>query len=326
MAIPDAIYTGILTYMQGGVVVIDLQGTVRAFNPAAERMLGLAARSTLRQPFAAYFFENPANDTFAQAVLDAIYDPNTQHTRDLTFHRDDGVSWLNVITSFLWSPADADGPSRKIGVVALFVDITERKKAEANLQRINDQLEQRVRARTSDLAAINRELQHEIDERTIAQRRLAYLAEHDALTGLPNRRLLEQRLTRALVSLPHFAVAYLDLDNFKIVNDAYGHDVGDWLLSAVAGRLEECLGPEDLPARLGGDEFAIFLSDASAAEATVSQVVERLSQPYRRADGTTLDIGVSAGIALHPEGGRTVRSLIQSADAAMYRSKRSSRR
>ncbi len=157
--------------------------------------------------------------------------------------------------------------------------------------------------------------------------RIRHLALHDALTDLPNRYLMEQRINHALAAAAEvgngLAVIYLDLDRFKPVNDRYGHAAGDELLAEVAKRLRRELRPTDTLARIGGDEFVAVLSQA-VTPAYVSEVATRLlaelTRPFR-VDTHTIEIGASAGIALYPDDGSTVDSLLRAADTALYRVK-----
>lgn len=322
MVEPDILFTRILEFMQGGVLALDRRGHVRAFNPAAERMLGLSPERAGAHPFATVLFDDPANDDFAQALLDAVYDADTRHSRDIAYYRDGQHVWLNMITSTLWSHPTPDAPARKVGVVALFIDITERKRA-------NAELEQRVEERTRQLAEANLKLQREIVERMRAQEQIAHLAEHDVLTALPNRRRFERRLAAAVEEGGPFAVLYLDLDGFKAINDTHGHDTGDGLLQDVAERLKACLREGDTLARLGGDEFAAILASARTADEAqpvVERIIAQVGAPYGADGDLRLTISVSVGIALHPQAGHTPRALLQAADRAMYEAKRSGRR
>ena len=162
-----------------------------------------------------------------------------------------------------------------------------------------------------------------LDRVSEARRRLAHQAYHDQLTGLANRTLFRERLDDALArhraggGAP--AVLYVDLDDFKAVNDRYGHDTGDRLLRAVAGRLRTA---GDTVARLGGDEFAVLLHDCGDVEAAARAVVERLCRPYD-IGGRCLRIGASAGFADAADGpGIGAEDLLRRADAAMYVGKR----
>jgi diguanylate cyclase (GGDEF)-like protein len=160
-----------------------------------------------------------------------------------------------------------------------------------------------------------------------ASRRLRHLALHDALTGLPNRTLFHERVERAIKSMrPGRSVAVLlvDLDRFKEVNDTLGHDHGDELLKVVAERLGGALRQGDTLARLGGDEFAVVLTDLphrGAAAETASRLHDALRRPFGLR-GIAVELDASVGVALAPEHGRDVTTLIQRADVAMYDAKR----
>jgi len=325
MADSDILYAGVLEHMQGGVLAIDMKGRVQAFNPAAERILGLRAEHVRDRLFAELFFENAAQDDVAQAVLDAIYNADDRHNSDIQYNQGDRTLWLNLTASALWSTPLPGQPRSKVGVVVVFIDITQRKVAEEALRRANAEMERRVTERTQELAEANSNLKIEIAERARGQARLTHLASHDELTDLPNRRLFEQRLMATMAEEDEFALLYLDLDGFKAVNDAHGHSVGDWLLQTVSRRLEGCIRDGDTLARLGGDEFAIVLRGVRTAEdarIVVEHIIQHLAQPYRLDGGATLCINVSVGVAMHPYAGGALRDLIQAADAAMYEAKR----
>ena len=164
----------------------------------------------------------------------------------------------------------------------------------------------------------------DISERREAQESLVFHAHHDWLTHLPNRVLLDDRLDLAVAQAQRdsqvLAVIFLDLDRFKLVNDQYGHTVGDRLLQAVAKRLRSCLGQGDTISRFGGDEFALLLPDIVAkrdAVAVVRRVVRRIRNPFI-VDGNELNVSASIGVAMYPEAGSTTEALVQSADIAMY--------
>ncbi len=166
----------------------------------------------------------------------------------------------------------------------------------------------------------------DVTEQRRGQARLAHMAHHDALTGLPNRVLFREHLHRALARARRSngpAVLCLDLDRFKAVNDTLGHPVGDTLLRAVADRLKSCLRETDLVARLGGDEFAIVQEDASQpmdATALARRLVEILAEPFE-VEGHRIVIGASVGIALASDGLDGADTMLKSADLALYRAK-----
>jgi diguanylate cyclase (GGDEF)-like protein len=158
------------------------------------------------------------------------------------------------------------------------------------------------------------------------QRELIARAFIDALTGLPNRTMFEQSIEELLAEVgpeDRFALAFIDLDNFKHINDYYSHDAGDALLRKVADRVRGALRPSDLLARIGGDEFVLLLnpiSDASSTLATVQGISERLKQPFF-IDGHEIFASASIGLSLFPEHGTTYEVLRRQADNAMYRVK-----
>jgi diguanylate cyclase (GGDEF)-like protein/PAS domain S-box-containing protein len=171
----------------------------------------------------------------------------------------------------------------------------------------------------------------DITERKRAEARLAFMAQHDGLTGLPNRNLLRQQMDDILLhtrrSAEKVAVLVLGLDNFKAVNDTLGHGIGDKLLRGVAKRLRSTLREEDTLARLNSDEFAIIRSGLARPEDAVLQsrrLLEAIGEPYLL-DGHSIVIGASIGIAMAPGDGDESEKLLKNADMALSRAKNDSR-
>jgi diguanylate cyclase (GGDEF)-like protein len=166
----------------------------------------------------------------------------------------------------------------------------------------------------------------DITERHRAEESIAHMARHDALTQLPNRVLLLEKMAEGLARVEAtgeaMAVFYLDLDNFKGVNDTLGHPIGDKLLGIIAQRVRGAVGEGDTVARLGGDEFAVLQcrSGAEAAGALARSLVELISEPIE-IDGQEINSGVSIGIALAPDDGTAADHLMKCADLALYRAK-----
>ena len=162
-------------------------------------------------------------------------------------------------------------------------------------------------------------------------RRLEFLAHHDTLTGLPNRAMFQERAREAVAHARRHdktvAVLFLDLDNFKEVNDNLGHDVGDGLLKGIAARLRGCVRGDDFIARIGGDEFCVLLQEIAEpreAAAVAQKLIHELGKGYRVGEHE-LSCGASIGIACVPQDGQDVATLLRLADAAMYRAKEAGR-
>jgi len=180
-------------------------------------------------------------------------------------------------------------------------------------------LDRRMRSRTARLAASLEKANSE----------LVQAALHDPLTRLPNRTLLRQRIQQAVAGArpgDTFAVLFLDLDGFKAINDAYGHQYGDAMLDEIARRLHALLPARDTVARLGGDEFVVLAldTDAGAAAALAAKVLARIARPLV-VDGIELAVSTSIGIAMFPADGADERELMANADAAMYHAKETGR-
>ena len=163
----------------------------------------------------------------------------------------------------------------------------------------------------------------DISGRRANEKRLHRLAHLDALTELPNRMVLRQKLDEVAAAGGPAALITLDLDGFKEVNDTLGHSTGDRLLQIVAQRLVACAGPQDTVARLGGDEFALLLATTNSpviAAATADRVLAALLEPFD-VDGAPVSVAASAGLALHPVDGARAEDLLANADLALYQAK-----
>ncbi|MEO8135019.1 MAG: PAS domain S-box protein, partial [Betaproteobacteria bacterium] len=168
----------------------------------------------------------------------------------------------------------------------------------------------------------------DITERKTYEGRIEYLATHDALTGLPNRNLLNDRLTQAISQAERtdtcLGIVFIDLDHFKYVNDGYGHSMGDGLLKAIAERVRGLMRGGDTVARLGGDEFVILLTSLNDPLLDASNAARRLTESFVRpfaVDGRDFTVTASMGISLYPADGSNLDELLTNADAAMYRAK-----
>lgn len=196
-------------------------------------------------------------------------------------------------------------------------DISKQNQTTNSLRLLIENLEKRVDERTESL-------QQEISERKKVEEKLLHLASHDGLTGLPNRGLLGDRVTRAIANANRhknqLALMFVDLDGFKAVNDTLGHEAGDEVLISVTALLLEDTRDSDTVARIGGDEFVIMLTDItdkSGIEQVAKKVVERLVRPIDF-KGQVAQIGASIGIAVYPGDADDQEALLRCADQAMY--------
>lgn len=270
----------------------------------------------------------PSPQAFAElsSLAKAILGSGQRLDTELLMRRRDGtVFWCRLLAKAI----DPDNLGK--GSIYIAEDITERRHAQEALVRARDDLELRVQERTAELATANQRLQAEIQERLQAEKQIRHLADHDALTDLPNRRLLEDRIRQAIAaakrSSTQVAILFIDLDRFKPINDLLGHRIGDLLLQAVAKRLRNLLRAVDTVARIGGDEFVLVLpdmqSEATAGE-TAKKILNALMQPYQ-IEGNALTVTPSIGISRYPENGADAVTLIGRADDAMYQVKQMGR-
>ncbi|NRF67128.1 EAL domain-containing protein [Aquincola sp. S2] len=202
---------------------------------------------------------------------------------------------------------------------------------EAALRAAHDELESRVAERTQELADTNQQLQREVDERRRAEGRLHYQAQYDGLTDLPNRMLAMDRLSQAMLACQrsgeHVVLVFLDLDDFKKVNDTLGHAVGDALLVQAAQRLRHAVRAQDTVARHGGDEFLVILGGLKSpedAEAIAEKILQAFAPSFHLGE-SELVVTPSLGLAVYPEDGHDPSLLLRNADLAMYDAKEAGR-
>jgi len=177
------------------------------------------------------------------------------------------------------------------------------------------------------LRADNDRMRRQLDAATRRSEEAQHLAHHDGLTGLPNRRLLEmclqQRVAEAIEGNGQLAMLLVDLDGFKLVNDRFGHLVGDLLLKVVATRIAACVRSDDIVFRYGGDEFVVLLAnvnDPEIAGSIAGKIREQIGRAYR-IEGNQIQVSASIGRAVHPRDGEHCDALLRCADASMYREK-----
>ena len=267
---------------------------------------------------------HPDDREMVERTYDRFLAEGIEWQVDYRLKRDDGeVRWVREMgKTHLMSHGI---PEQSIGVLQ---DITAQKNAEQAIISARDTLEQQVVERTRELANTVKQLQIEIEERKKITAELHFLANHDALTGLPSLRLCKDRLDQSLAEARRnrqtSAVMFLDLDGFKEINDRFGHEFGDRVLRETAERITREIRETDTVARIGGDEFVIILSslpENTIADRIAQSLVNGFARPVS-VDGVEVTVSASIGIALYPDHGVTAEELIRSADKAMYGIKR----
>ena len=206
----------------------------------------------------------------------------------------------------------------------------------------NESVERKVDDASAKLGVVNKALAGEVRDRVRLDHHIAAVTEqqqvarhaslHDDLTGLPNRALFRDRLKQGIAQAKRYhrtlAVMFLDLDQFKEINDLNGHDVGDRVLATVALRLKESIRSDDTVSRFGGDEFVFLLmevADANAVAIVAEKIIMAIKEPMNvmaRDCNIAMSLKASMGISIFPKDGNTVDALVSSADKAMYQAKR----
>ncbi len=300
----EARLSTIMANVNEGLITVDRNGKIISFNLAAERIFDYDASEVVDQPVQQLFDQDFSAVFDSSNSIEKIesYETLGKHKIGGSFHLEASVNQV----------CQLDGDCIYIIICR---DISERKQAESKIKLLQADLESRVIKRTQQLAGANKELKHQ--------------ALHDALTSLPNRVLLQDRLAQAIRTAKregHSAALLLsDLDRFKEVNDTLGHHYGDLLLQQVAVRLRGVLRNSDTVARLGGDEFAILLPDICDQDQiilTANKIIAAVDAPFVFED-QNIHIGISIGVAICPGDSEEPSTLLRQADIAMYVAKRS---
>ena len=244
------------------------------------------------------------------------------------------VSGVIALQSYTQAHYYVQSDEELVSFVAVHIaNALERRLGNENLKNAYAELEQRVQERTHELAHANNELRAQILVRERMELKLKHENLHDALTGLPNRSHLLMQLAQALAnyqldSNAIFAVLFLDLDRFKVVNDSVGHFVGDELLKVAGQRISACVATSDFVSRLGGDEFSILVR-SSTCQAGILAIADRIISAFDapiRVQGKELFTSVSIGIAMVDRRYQSPEELLRDADVAMYRAKAKGRK
>ena len=304
-----------------GIMVLRDRVVQRCNSKLAE-VCGYSVENLIGQSTRIFYFSEDDYDAHPQRYIDAIQADKVYVGEIRLRHASGQPIWVRTTGRRVSS-----GKSDSVESVWIVEDITERRQVQEALAQAHELLEHRVIERTTELAQANSQLQEEVFERIRAEQRIWHIAHHDALTGLPNRALLHDRLAQVLAQAERnghrVAVMFVDLDRFKSINDPLGHDVGDELLKTVAARLQAVVRAADTVSRLGGDEFIIVLPDmlvVEDAQRVADKMLDALT-PAVSIQGHELRITPSIGISLFPDDGNDAYTLMKNADTAMYHAK-----
>lgn len=270
------------------IFMTDLKGNLTHANARMAEMFRCPLGKLVGSHYVAHV--HPSERSAAQQRMLEVFRREIADVRqERRYWRDDGTEFWGHLGGRLIR--DADGHS--VGMVGVIADVSQRKEAEE---------------------------------------RITFLAHHDYLTGLPNRALFVERVGQALTLAKRYqrrlGLLFLDLDGFKAVNDDHGHQAGDLVLREVARRLKTHIRASDTACRQGGDEFVILVPELPDLEhlQTLAELLEEVIRRPYQSPSETLTVGVSIGAAVYPDDGKSVNELMQSADAAMYRTKQTSRK
>ncbi|UHQ20844.1 EAL domain-containing protein [Lysobacter sp. KIS68-7] len=278
----------VLRSMAEAVAVLDRDFRFVSVNPAFSRISGYGDTEVIGK--SASLLDSAQHDPDFYRQVRAELERNGRWSGEMWQQRKDGEEFL----CWIESSAVLDAVGQRSHYVAVFTDITDKKRAEQELR---------------------------------------YLANYDTLTSLPNRALLSERLSRAIVRArrqeSRIGVLFLDLDRFKDINDSLGHAAGDRILRATAARLQQTVGPQHTVARLGGDEFTVVLENldtADEAEKIAREIITAFEAPLDVDDHQDVAITPSIGISIYPDNAQVPTDLLKHADTAMYQAKAAGRR
>lgn len=271
------------------IALLDRQGVITYASPAVTRLLGYALEEFVGK--SAFGFVHPEDlEETGRLFEECSARPDAVVRTEFRLrHQDGSWRWMEGIGTNRFDHVGIEG------LIANFRDISDRKRFD--------------------------------EQRRALEEQIHFQAFHDGLTGLPNRSLFEDRLSLAIAHADRNAeglgVMFLDLDNFKTINDSHGHSAGDAVLKTVANRLRGCIREHDSVARIGGDEFLLLfpeLGDSDDADRVGRKLLRQFSRPFA-VRGLSLIVTASIGIALYRVHGTTAEQLLKSADFAMYRAK-----
>jgi len=303
-----------------GIALIKDQ-TIHSCNPYFATMLGWEMDELVGQPSNRLDISQQHWQGLREALGDKIFQGEVGEI-EIDLKRKDGSNIRCIARG-----KSVSGTDPELGYVWIIEDVTLQRSLEQKLKQAHEDLELRVLERTEEIHQANVLLEKEAQERKEVERRIVHLAYHDALTGLPNRMLLEDRVRQAMHNADRrgtqFALAYIDLDEFKLINDTMGHEMGDALLTTMAERVNLCMRATDTLSRQGGDEFVVLVNDLQGVhdlEPLLERIMACLREPVAL-QGRQISVTASMGVACYPADARDFSELRRKADMAMYSAK-----
>lgn len=309
---PDHFALEVLKIMSEGLIIVNHEGIIKDINNGALQLLGYE-KSQLKDKSICLLLSE-------KTELLKLMSCSSLEIEIVKSNQDK----LPILLS---SSILVDEWGDSLGIVGIFQDISEIKQAQNKLMKSSDELELKVNERTSELSKANKELEQEIVKRIEMQEDIKILAYHDHLTGLPNKRLFNDRLNRSILTAAKqgksLGILFIDLDSFKRINDTMGHAKGDELLRMVSIRLTNTIREIDTVCRVAGDEFLILIHNLESEHyirEVSGRILNILKLPFT-IDNSDLYITTSIGGAIYPIDGYDVETLIKNADITMYSAK-----
>lgn len=315
-------YRNLVENINDVIFTLDNQGVITYVSKAIEKMFLYKADEVTGKLFESFI--HPGDLALLRSRLERVLAGEVAPSEYRMIDKNGGVRYVRASSRRLYAD------NQLIGLTGVLVDITERKQIEDELREHRAHLEEIVGKRTTELITANEQLQQEIAERKQAEAQLKHHATHDYLTGIPNRYSFEESLKNIAAKAKRGmdgALLFIDIDNFKLVNDTKGHTAGDHLLINVARIIKENIRKSDTLARLGGDEFGVLLEGATVDEARL--VAEKLRKMIEENDFCFTDYGcfnlsICIGIVMI-DGSLNSQELLTLADTALYTAKEKGR-
>jgi len=312
----ESVLVDVLKIMNEGLIILNEDGRIISANNGALELLGYE-EIEIKDQLVSLIFPN----------IEEIYKLDMGNSNSFEIYiKSKNNDKIPVLIS---SSVLLDNCGQKFGTVLIFNNIFEIKQIQNNLKVTNNNLEKRVQERTCELSTLNIQLAKQIEEVLAKEEEIIKLAYNDHLTGLPNRRSfydkLNQAIPKAALNEKSFAILFLDLDGFKLINDTMGHAQGDKLLKKVADRLTDILDESNVLARVGGDEFLILLHNITSEQyinKNCENIINIINEPFQISKNE-IYITTSIGVSIYPEDGVEVEELVKNADIAMYNAKES---